>query len=279
MKDDKWSEAVAGCRFVLHIASPFPDRTPKEADELIIPAREGTLRVLRAARKAGVERVVLTSSFAAVGYSIPPEDHVFTKDDWTDPVSALPAYIKSKTIAEKAAWQFANTEGGHLALSVINPVGIFGPVLGDDFSSSIQIIRRMMSGEMPLVPDVYTNVVDVRDAADLHILAMTGPGASGQRFIALAESNIGFLQMAAIIREGIPAVATRISVKKAPGWLLKVMALFKPELKQVIPQLGVIRQASNAKAREVLGWQPRSIEETILATAQSLLDKGIVKPV
>ena len=153
--DAGWREAVAGCDYVLHVASPFPPTVPKHEDELIVPAREGALRVLRASRDAGVKRVVLTSSFAAVGYGHAPQTAPFNETNWTDPAgSDVSAYVKSKTLAERAAWDFIAREGGALELSVINPVGVFGPVLGPDYSTSILIVQRMMDGAMPGCPQL-----------------------------------------------------------------------------------------------------------------------------
>ena len=180
--DAGWPEAVAGCEYVLHVASPFPASVPKHEDELIIPAREGALRVLRASRDAGVKRVVLTSSFAAIGYGQAPQEKPFNETNWTDPNAAdvLP-YAKSKTLAERAAWDFIAKEGGNLELSVVNPVGVFGPVLGPDYSTSILFVQRMMDGAVPGCPQLYFGAVDVRDVADLHLRAMTGPAAKGER--------------------------------------------------------------------------------------------------
>ncbi len=187
MSDAGWSEAVAGCDFVLHVASPFPLRVPKHEDELIIPAREGALRVLRAARDAGIKRVVLTSSFAAIGYGRKPTDRPFSEENWTDlNGDDLTAYVKSKTLAERAAWDFVGHDGGTLELSVVNPVGVFGPVLGPDYSTSIELVRRLMDGAMPGCPRLSFGIVDVRDVADLHLRAMTNPAAKGQRFLAVA---------------------------------------------------------------------------------------------
>ena len=188
--DAGWPEAVAGCDYVLHVASPLPERVPKDENELIVPAREGTLRVLRASRDAGVKRVVLTSSFAAIGYGHKQRNEPFTERDWTDPNcdDVLP-YTKSKTLAEHAAWNFMAAEGGNLELSVINPVGVFGPVLGPDYSASILIVQRMMDGAMPGAPRLYFGIVDVRDVADLHIRAMTHPAAKGERFLAVAGDS------------------------------------------------------------------------------------------
>ncbi|MFN3463723.1 MAG: SDR family oxidoreductase [Terricaulis sp.] len=166
MKDDGWADAVSGCTYVLHVASPFPPAAPKHEDELIIPARDGALRVLKAARDAGVKRVVLTSSFAAIGYGQKVGKKPYTEENWTDPNGDdVRAYVKSKTIAEKAAWDFIANEGGSLELSVVNPVGVFGPVLGPDYSTSILLVQRLMDGALPGVPRLYFGAVDVRDVA------------------------------------------------------------------------------------------------------------------
>ncbi|MHA7873656.1 MAG: SDR family oxidoreductase, partial [Hyphococcus sp.] len=184
-QDDGWSDAVAGCDYVLHVASPFPPAMPKHEDELIIPARDGALRVLQAARAAGVKRVVMTSSFAAVGYGQGKRSTPFDEQCWTDVDGAgVTPYVKSKTIAERAAWDFVKGEGGGLELSVVNPGAVFGPVMGPDYSTSIILIQRLMDGALPGCPRLSFSVVDVRDVVDLHLRAMTHPAANGERFIA-----------------------------------------------------------------------------------------------
>jgi dihydroflavonol-4-reductase len=184
--DAGWPDAVSGCDYVLHVASPFPPAAPRHEDELIVPARDGALRVLRASRDAGVRRVVLTSSFAAIGYGHNAVNRPFTEEDWTDPTQDIGAYVKSKTLAERAAWDFIDQEGGRLELSVVNPVGVFGPVLGPDYSTSIMLVRRLVDGDVPGLPNMSFGVVDVRDVASLHLLAMTSPAAKGQRFLSIS---------------------------------------------------------------------------------------------
>src|SRR5262250_2880216 len=197
--DAGWAGATAGCEYVLHVASPFPPNVPKHEDELIVPAREGTLRVLRASRDAGVKRVVFTSSFAAIGYGRPEREKPYDETDWTDPNSeGVMPYQKSKTLAERAAWDFITKEGGGLELSVVNPVGVFGPVLGPDYSTSILLVQRLMDGAMPGCPQLYLGVVDVRDVADLHIRAMTDPDARGERFLAVAGDFMSILDIARV---------------------------------------------------------------------------------
>jgi nucleoside-diphosphate-sugar epimerase len=276
LSDAGWAEAVNGCAFVLHVASPFPGREPADEAELIVPARDGALRVLRAARDAGVRRVVLTSSFAAVGYGARHPGRPFTEDDWTDPTGAVGAYVRSKTIAERAAWDFIAREGGDLELSVINPVGVFGPVLGRDLSTSVQLLRGLLRGEVPAVPRIETNVVDVRDVADLHVRAMTNPVAAGERFLAVAGPPVSFPEIAALLRSHLGDAAKRVPSRVLPNWLVRFAAPFSAPLRQVAPQLGTTRNASNEKARRLLDWEPRSNEDAIIATAESLIRLGML---
>jgi nucleoside-diphosphate-sugar epimerase len=276
--DAGWPEAVAGCEYVLHVASPLPERVPKDENELIVPAREGTLRVLRASRDAGVKRVVLTSSFAAVGYGHKQRNEPFTEQDWTDPNcgDVLP-YTKSKTLAEHAAWNFMAAEGGNLELSVINPVGVFGPVLGPDYSASILIVQRMMDGAMPGAPRLYFGIVDVRDVADLHIRAMTHPAAKGERFLAVAGDSMSMLEIAKVLKNRTGAYAKRVPSREVPNWMVRLIAIKDPAAKQLLPELGKKKNATNEKAKRLLGWTPRSNEEAIVATAESLVRLGLLK--
>ena len=276
--DAGWPEASAGCDYVLHIASPFPPGVPKHEDELIVPARDGALRVLRAARDAGAKRVVLTSSYAAVGYGHKPQKAPFDETDWTDlNGEGLTAYVKSKTIAERAAWNFIAKEGGGLELSVVNPVGVFGPVLGPDYSTSILMVQRLMDGAMPGVPKLYFGAVDVRDVADLHIRAMTDSAAKGERFLAVAGDFLSMLEIAKILKARMGAAARRVPTRQLPNWLVRVAALRDPAIKLILPELGKARNATNEKARRVLGWAPRSNEDAIAATAESLVRLGLLK--
>ncbi|HWZ57368.1 MAG TPA: aldehyde reductase [Gemmatimonadaceae bacterium] len=261
-QDAGWPEAVAGCDYVLHVASPFPPGAPKHEDDLIIPARDGTLRVLTAARDAGVRRVVLTSSFAAIGYGHPPQRAPFTEADWTDLTApGLNAYAKSKTLAERAAWDFIAREGGAMELSVINPVGVFGPTPAPDRSSSIGLVKRILDGAMPFAPRLYFGVVDVRDVADLHIRAMTHPAATGQRFLAVAGDFMSLQEIARTLH---------VRAHQLPDWLVRVAASVSPTLRQYLPELGKAKNATAEKARRLLGWSPRSSDVALLATAESL---------
>jgi dihydroflavonol-4-reductase len=278
MSDAGWPQAAAGCDFVLHVASPVPFGVPKHEDELIIPAREGALRLLRAARDAAVRRVVLTSSFAAIGYGQAPTNRTFTEQNWTDPNGAdITAYAKSKTLAEHAAWGFVGREGGTLELAVVNPVAVFGPVLGPDYSASIQFVQRLMDGAIPGLPRLSFGIVDVRDVADLHLRAMTNPAAKGERFLATAGDFITALEIAQLLRARMGTAAARVPTRVLPDWLLRLAALVTPSARQIIPELGKVKNASGAKAGRVLGWRPRSSEDAIIATAESLLRLGLLR--
>jgi nucleoside-diphosphate-sugar epimerase len=277
-KDAGWTEAIAGCDYVLHVASPLPPSVPKNEDELIVPAREGTIRVLRAARDASVKRVVVTSSFAAIAYGKKQQTAPFTEQDWADPNSSdIAPYTKSKTLAERAAWDFMAKEGGGLELSVVNPVGVFGPVLGPDYSATILIVQRMMDGAMPGAPKFYFGVVDVRDVADLHLRAMTNPAAKGERFLAVAGNFLSILELATILKRRMGAAAKRVPTRELPNWLLRVAAFRDPAIRLILPELGKIKSATNEKAKRLLGWAPRSNEESIIATAESLVRLGLLK--
>jgi nucleoside-diphosphate-sugar epimerase len=276
--DAGWSEAVKGCEYVLHVASPFPPADPKHEDELIVPARDGALRVLRAARDAGVKRVVLTSSFAAVGYGKKPAGRPFDETDWTDPTAPhLSAYVKSKTIAERAAWDFIAGENGKLELSVVNPVAVFGPVLGPDLSTSILLVKRFMEGDVPGAPKLYFGIVDVRDVASLHLLAMTDPAAKGERFLAVAGDFMKMIDIAKALKARLGPLAAKVPTRELPNWLIRLVALGDPALRLITPELGKAKNASNAKARRMLGWKPFSNEDALAATGESLARLGILK--
>jgi nucleoside-diphosphate-sugar epimerase len=276
--DAGWAQAAAGCTYVHHVASPLPSGLPKHEDELILPAREGTLRVLRASRDAGVRRVVQTSSVAAIAYGHQPQAVPFDEASWTDlGDKRVQAYHKSKTLAERAAWEFIAKEGGALELSVVNPVGIFGPVFGPDYSPSILIVQRLMDGALPGCPKIHFAFVDVRDVVDLHLRAMTNPAAKGERFIAVAGESLSFLDIALILRKHMGAAARRVPTRQLPDWLMRAYALMDPEAKVILPELGQKRSFTNEKARRELGWTPRSNEEAILASAESLVRLRLLK--
>jgi nucleoside-diphosphate-sugar epimerase len=254
--DDGWAAAVAGVEEIHHVATPFPAAQPENPDELIGPARDGTLRVLRAARDAGARRVVLTSSFAAIGYgpagSAPVAE--FTEDDWTDPdTPGLAAYPRSKTVAERAAWDF---DKGDTELVVVNPTFILGPSLTTALGASIQLIKAMLDGTMPVVPRQRFGIADVRDVADLHLRVMAAPEAAGRRFLALADGPaLSFLEVAQILRRRLGTPAERVPTREAPGDEPRKLVIHNDRAKR-------------------LGWKPRDAETTIVETAESLLGRN-----
>ena len=255
--DDGWAEAAKDCDYVLHVASPFPPADPAHEEDVIVPAREGTLRVLRAARDAGVRRVVLTSSFVAVGYGHGTLDREVTEEYWTNlDGPGITAYVKSKVLAERAAWEFINSQGGQTELTVINPVATFGPVFSDHISSSIVPILTLILTKGHQMPNISFPVADVRDVADAHRRAMTHPAASGERFIVCCDgAPITMLYAAYVLRDwtGIDGAIDA-------------------------PVIGDILRPTNRKAKVVLGWTPRRpIDEAILSTAVSLVRVGLVE--
>ncbi|OBZ96414.1 epimerase [Pararhizobium polonicum] len=272
LSDDGWAAAFSGVTDVMHTASPFPSSVPKDENELILPAREGTLRVLQAARNAGVRRVVLTSSIAAVSYG--PGRAPFTEDNWTDVNGPLATpYYKSKTLAERAAWSFAQENG--LELAVINPGMILGPILGADTGTSVGVVQSLLKGRYPATPDFSVPVVDVRDVAEAHVLAMTVPEAAGQRFI-IGGAALSVKDIADILKRDFPAYAKKMPKFVLPNWLAGLASRFDPGLKLIVGELGRDARISNDKARRVLGWKPRSEEDAIRASAESLIAAGLV---
>lgn len=267
--DAGWPDAVHAARYVLHVASPFPAQDPADAEEVIGPARDGTLRVLRAASDAGCSRVVLTSSFAAVGYS-PKASDLWTEEDWTDPNDDNTAYIRSKVIAERAAWEFAAAAG--LDLVSIVPVGIFGPTLSPHLSTSVAFVKAMLDGALERVVPQYFGVVDVRDVADAHLRAMLTPAAAGQRILVVADGPPqSFLSLADILRRGLGAAAAAVPTSEYSEDEVRRLAAGEPAMRDALHQLGRRPQIDNTKAKTLLGWAPRPVEDTILDTARSLL--------
>ena len=272
LKDKNWNEAVKGCDYVLHVASPIFLRLPKDEDEMVRPAVEGALRVLKAAKEAGVKRVVMTSNFGAVGYSHKDSSKPITEESWTNPnEKGLSIYNKSKVLAERAAWNFIQNEGGTLELSVINPMAIFGPSLNATLSSGFDLLLKVLNGTMKAIPDIRLGIVDVRDVADLHIRAMLNPNAKGERFLALAGGTMSLLEISMFLKKQMPDIAKRASSKSMPTWLIKIAALFNKQAKAILPMVGINRNATNEKAKTMLKWNPRSNEEAILATVESLV--------
>lgn len=278
LSDEGWAAAVADIDVVLHVASPVQPGHVEHEDDLIIPAREGTLRVLRAARDAGVKRVVLTSAFHAVSWGHPHSDHTFTEEDWTllnGP--GVDAYGKSKTLAERAAWDFMAAEGGSMELATMLPVAVMGPIMGKDISGSNHIIKTMLDGAMPGFPNLFIPIVDVRDVAAAHILAMTNPAAAGERFLLANGPAMAMKEIGAIIKAELGAAARHVPTRSLPDFVVRIGARFSPELRSIVHDLGYAKMTSNEKARRVLGWTPRDPHDAIIAAAQSLVRKDLIR--
>jgi dihydroflavonol-4-reductase len=273
-RDEGWAEAVAGCDYVLHVASPFPPVQPKDPDELIVPAREGTLRVLRAALDANAKRVVVTSSVAAIAGGAKGPGPL-TEEDWTDlDFPGLSPYVRSKTIAERAAWALAEERGAGERLTTINPGAILGPLLSRDASFSLQVIERLLKGT-PGAPRIGFSFVDVRDVARLHVDAMLSPAAGGERFIAVAEF-LWMAEVAAVLRRELGDDARKVPTRKVPDLLVKAMGLFDPSVRTITNQLGKKLTYSNQKAKSVLDFAPRPVPESIADSGRRLVDLGVV---
>ena len=277
LSDDGWSEANAGCDAVAHVASPFPLHVPRNADDLIIPAREGTLRALQFAHEAGVKRFVQTSSAAAIAYGHSDKNH-FDYTDWTNLNASTPPYIQSKTIAERAArdWVAMNAPG--MVFCSINPVAVFGPVYDDDMSTSVELVKKIIDGSIPLIPNMGICVTDVRDVGEAHVRAIEAPAevVRGERF-PTSQKFLWIGEMADIIRNRTPELAGKVPKRPMPDWLVKVLALFMPEMKQIKSELGNVRNVSGKHTEDKLGFTFLPAEKTLEDTVRSLVDRGIVK--
>ncbi len=276
-KDEGWAEAVSDCMYVLHVASPLPRYNPKHEDELIIPAREGTLRVLKAAVAAGVKRVVLTSSIAAITYGHPKTKTVFDESDWSNTENEINAYPKSKTLAERAAWDFVNDLEGDdsLELVAINPGVVLGPILDEDYGTSGEVVRRLMRRGVPGIPNIGFSVVDVRDVASAHVAAMTTPEAAGHRFCCVTEF-VWLAEIAAILQKHFAAQGYKIPTRHLPDFVLRFIGIFSKTVGLIAGNLGRRTDISNNHIREVLDWQPRSLEEMIVDMAESMIKYKVV---
>ena len=276
--DAGWSEAATGCSHILHVASPLPSNNPESDDDLVRPARDGALRVLAAARDSGVQRVVMTSSTAAVAYGRGGREASFTEADWSDETGRTDtsAYERSKIIAERAAWDWVSREGRALELVTICPGAVLGPVLGRDFSASIDIVKKLMDGSLPGLPRFGWPLADVRDIADLHVRAMLAPEAKGQRYIG-AGPFYWMSDIANVLRARMPALAKRVPKRRLPNWLVRLAATVDPVTRGRLFELDKRRPVSSAKAERELGWRPRANDDAIVATAESLLAEGIIR--
>lgn len=273
--DDGWLEAAADCAYIIHGASPTPSGDQVREEDWIQPAVDGNLRVLRAARDAGVRRVVLTSAFGAIGVGHKPRSRPFDETDWSDLNGNVAPYQRSKTLAERASWDFIAREGSGLELATVNPTTVLGPALGSDYSHSIRLIKNLLDGQ-PGCPKINTCVVDVRDVADLHLRAMTDPAANGERFLAASGESLWMVEIARLLNQRLGKGAKKVSTRVLPNWFIRVVALFNPAMKGIVPHLGVNMNASGDKAKRLLGWAPRSREDAIVATAESLIKLGLV---
>ena len=275
-RDEGWAEAVAGVDYVLHVASPLGDETTKDPQALIGPARDGTLRVLRAATAAGVKRVVLTSAANAASPSSYTEEGVTDETLWTDPADpALIPYRRSKTIAERAAWDFMAAYDGPTTLTTVLPGAVFGPILSTANLGSVRIVERLMTGALRGTPRIGLEIVDVRDLADLHIRAMLSAEAGGERFLGTGEFT-WMAEMAQALRAGLGDAARKVPRRQLPDLLVRFAALFDPSLRAITVSLGRRNRHSTAKAERVLGWKPRPAAETVVDCARSLIDRGVV---
>jgi dihydroflavonol-4-reductase len=274
LSDDHWDHVIEGCDYVLHVASPVPVSQPRNPDELIMPAREGTERVVSRALDAGVERVVLTSSAAAIRGG--NEGRALDESVWTDLSSPdLTPYVQSKTIAEQAAWGLAGERNARERLAAVNPTVIIGPTLSADTSASLEVIQRLLKG-MPAMPRLGFGFVDVRDVVDMEIRAMTSPDAGGERFIAITRW-LWMAEVAEVLRERLGQRASKVPTRIAPDLLVRAMAIFDGGIRSFKSSLGKRTEYRTTKAQDVLGWSPRPIEETITETAESLIAHGAVE--
>ncbi len=275
--DAGWAEAVAGCSHVAHVASPLPMGVPKDANELIVPARDGALRALRAAKAAGVKRFVMTSSVAAISYGRGRGVHRFTEADWTDlSKPGLSPYIQSKTVAERAARDWVAKEGGAIEYCSINPSVVLGPVWSRDYSASLVIVKKLLDGSMGATPDIGFGIVDVRDVADLHVRALKAPTMAGERFIASGRF-MKLREIADLLRAELGSQAQKVTTRNVPDWLVRIAAHFNPLAKAVVGELGNVRNQDASHAKAVLGWETRPVEQSILDSARSLVSLGLVK--
>jgi dihydroflavonol-4-reductase len=273
LDDAGWDEATDGVDYVLHVASPMPIGEYRGQD-VITPARMGTMRVLEASLRNGVKRVVYTGSTAAA--SSKDKSVIADETVWTDlPDDPIYNYPRSKTLAEQDAWAFIKGAEGRMELVTVLPANIQGPVLGSDYSASVGMIQMMLKGKLPVLPQIGYGVVDVRDLIDLHILAMTSPVAANERFIASGEF-LWLRDMAQILKDNLGKDAAKVSTRNLPNFVARFGALFNPELKQMAPSLGVKSLSSSAKAERLLGWKTRQASQSVLDAARSLITKGLV---
>ncbi|MEM7486499.1 MAG: aldehyde reductase [Bacteroidota bacterium] len=274
MDNHIWKEATKGIDYVIHTASPFPKNLPKRESDLILPAKFGTLSILRAASQNRCKRVVLTSSTAAIDHGV-TKHKLFDENDWSDETNLIDnsPYFRSKTIAEKAAWDYVRSGKSKLELVVINPGAMLGPVLEEDYGTSVALVKKMLDGSMPALPKMGFSLVDVRSAADMHIKALKTPNIHGQRFICV-DDFLTIKGVAMILKEKFPH--RKIPTRELPDFVIKLFANFDPEVKPMLSELGAKRQHTNKKAKKLLNWQPISNKRSIIDTADSLLQLNLI---
>lgn len=278
MSDDGWAEAVAGCTHVAHVASPIAASTPKDENDMIVPAREGTLRALRFAKEAGVTRFVQTSSMAAVAYGRSEKEYTVDESDWTDITHPdVYPYVKSKTISERAARDWIAEHGEGMEFVSVNPAMVLGPVDDPDFSPSVEVVKQLLNGAMPMAPDLGFAIVDTRDVADLHVRCLEEPGLAGERFLA-AGKFYKMIEVGEILRRNLPAAQTRkVPTKTMPNWMVSILSLFNAGVRSIKAELGKSRNVDASHAQRRLGWATRNEEESIVDCARSLIEHGVVK--
>ena len=278
MHDRGWMEATAQCTHVAHVASPIAASTPRHEDDMIVPAREGSLRALRFARQAGVRRFVQTSSMAAVAYGRSEKEYTVDESDWTDPEAAsVTPYIKSKTISERASRDWMRENGGGMEFVSVNPAMVLGPVDGPDFSPSVEVVKQLLDGSIPAAPDLGFAIVDTRDVAELHVRCLEEPGLADERFLA-AGRFMKMIEVARTLREGLPADRVRkVPTRVMPDWLVGALGLINPGVRSIRNELGKSRHVDASHALERLGWRTRDERESILDCARSLIEHGVVR--
>ncbi|MFI2744270.1 SDR family oxidoreductase [Zhouia sp. PK063] len=277
--DANWAQAMQGCDGVLSVASPVFFHKPENEEEAIKPAVDGILRILKFAKQAKVKRVVMTSNFGAVGFTQTNANRITTENDWTDiHTKGVSVYEKSKTIAEKAAWNFIAQQGDGLEFATINAVAILGPSLNGHVSGSFVILENLLNGKLKAIPKIPLNVVDVRDVAYLHIKALETPQAHGKRFIAAADGQISMPEMAQLIKNYKPEIAAMLPQRVLPNWVIKLAAIFNHTAKEGLLFLKMNRNISTQQARNILNWTPITTqEETILLAVDALIKYNIIK--
>lgn len=276
LSDNGWAEAVSGCDGVAHLASPFPGAPPKNENELIGPAVEGTLRVLKAAQQAGVPRFVQTSSVAAISAGHAPSKTQFNEDDWSvSDSSTITSYSKSKTLAERAAREFVANAGGSMHYSTVNPGLVIGPGLDTRIGTSLDIYKQVLEGKYPAFPRLYFAIVDVRDVAKAHRLALFTTEPSGGRYV--ASAGCAWLsETGTMLKKGLGDQARKVPTRDLPNFLARLVGMFDPAVRDLVPELGVRRELDNSRTRAALGMQFIPIEESVIATGRFLIDNGLI---